>query len=136
MDKYTKDVLWYWWRKIRDSKIPNLFTDFQDFVNWSKKNGYKYGRRLRRIDNSLDYSPDNMEWVDLEMASPSSEIQNQRAIAKWNRFVEPIRERFRDELELLVEMERQKKIREEQQVREFFRYEHPDLVREGIVYEP
>ena len=134
MDKNTKEVLWYWWRKIRDSEIPKLFTDFQDFANWSMKNGYKYGRRLRRIDKGAEYSPDNMEWVDVNVNSQSNEIANQKAISKWDAFIKPIRKLFEKELEQLQQIEEEEKIRQAQQVREFFRYEHPDLEREGIVW--
>lgn len=135
MDKNTKEVLWYWWKKIRDSEIPKLFTDFQGFANWSMKNGYKYGRRLRRIDKGAEYSPDNMEWVDVNVNSQSNEIAKKKAIAKWDAFIKPIRKQFEKELEQLQQIEEEEKIRQAQQVREFFRYEHPDLVREGIVFE-
>ena len=134
MDKNTKEVLWYWWKKIRDSEIPKLFTDFQDFANWSMKNGYKYGRRLRRIDKGAEYSPDNMEWVDVNVNSQSNEIAKQKAIAKWDAFIKPIRKQFKKELEQLQQIEEEEKIRQAQQVREFFRYEHPDLEREGICF--
>ena len=134
MDKNTKEVLWYWWKKIRDSEIPKLFTDFQDFANWSMKNGYKYGRRLRRIDKGAEYSPDNMEWVDVNVNSQSNEIAKQKAISKWDAFIKPIRKQFEKELEQLQQIEEEEKIRQAQQVREFFRYEHPDLEREGIVF--
>ena len=134
MDKNTKEVLWYWWKKIRDSEIPKLFTDFQDFANWSMKNGYKYGRRLRRIDKGAEYSPDNMEWVDVNVNSQSNEIAKQKAIAKWDAFINPIRKQFEKELEQLQQIEEEEKIRQAQQVREFFRYEHPDLEREGICF--
>jgi hypothetical protein len=134
MNKNTKEVLWYWWRKIRDSEIPNLFTDFQDFANWSMKNGYKYGRRLRRIDKGAEYSPNNMEWVDVNVNSQSNEIAKQKAIAEWDAFIKPIRKQFKKELEQLQKIEEEEKIRQGQQVREFFRYEHPDLEREGICF--
>lgn len=109
MDKSAKYVLEYWWKKIRKSDIPNLFTGFQDFANWSMRNGYKYGRRLRRIDKGREYSPDNMEWVDVNVDSKSSELVKQKAIAKWNRFIEPIRERYQEELDRLEEIEKQER---------------------------
>ena len=42
---------------------------------------------------------------------------------KWDRMMQPIRERYAEQLQ---EIESSKRI--------FFRYEHPDLVREGIVW--
>ena len=134
MDISAKNVLEYWWRKIRTSEIPNMFDGFQDFASWSLKNGYKYGRRLRRIDNGAEYSPDNMEWVDVNVNSQSNEIEKQKAIAEWDAFIKPIRKQFKKELEQLQQIEEEEKIRQAQQVREFFRYEHPDLEREGIVF--
>jgi hypothetical protein len=97
-------------------------------------NGYKYGRRLHRIDKGREYSPDNMEWVDVDVDSKSSELVKQKAIAKWNRFIEPIRERYQEELDRLEEIEKQERTQKEQPAREFFQYEHPDLVREGICF--
>lgn len=43
---------------------------------------------------------------------------------KWEKFVGPIRERVAEE----------KKNQKPQVQRDFFRYEHPDLEREGIVF--
>lgn len=134
MDESTKNVLAYWWSKIRTDEIPNRFDGFQDFASWSLKNGYKYGRRIRRIDKGAEYSPDNMEWVDVNGNSKSNKIAKQKAIAKWDAFIKPIRKQFKKELERLKQIEEEEKIRQAQQVREFFRYEHPDLVREGICF--
>lgn len=134
MDNNTKYILEYWWKKIRKSEIPNMFDGFQDFSNWSVNNGYKYGRRLHRIDKGAEYSPDNMEWVDVNVNSQSNEIAKQKAISKWDAFIKPIRKQFEKELEQLHQIEEEEKIRQAQQVREFFRYEHPDLEREGICF--
>jgi hypothetical protein len=137
VDNNTKYILEYWWKKIRKSEIPNMFDGFQDFSNWSVNNGYKYGRRLHRIDKGAEYSPDNMEWVDVNVNSQSNEIAKQKAIAKWDAFIKPIRERFLEDLELLEKIkkeEEEERIRKEKPAREFFRYEHPDLEREGIVW--
>lgn len=134
MDNNTKYILEYWWKKIRKSEIPNMFDGFQDFSNWSVNNGYKYGRRLHRIDKGAEYSPDNMEWVDVNVNSQSNEIAKQKAISKWDAFIKPIRKQFEKELEQLQQIEEEEKIRQAQQVREFFRYEHPDLEREGICF--
>ena len=134
MENNVRRILEYWWKKISTSEVPNMFNDFRDFANWSLNNGYKYGRRPRRIDKGAEYSPDNMEWVDVNVNSQSNEIAKQKAIAKWDAFIKPIRKQFEKELEQLQQIEEEEKIRQAQQVREFFRYEHPDLEREGICF--
>lgn len=135
MENNVRRILEYWWKKISTSEVPNMFNDFRDFANWSLNNGYKYGRRPRRIDKGAEYSPDNMEWVDVDCTSrhKSNEIANQKTIDKWDAFIKPIREKYRKELETLENMSR-KPLQEDKQVRECFQYEHPYLVREGIVF--
>ena len=102
---------------------PVLFETFSDLWNWAIDNGWDYGKRIDRIDEESPWSKENCFIYETTM----QEEYRQMLINKWNKMVEPIRERFKEEL---AEIERRKP-----KPTEFFRYEHPDLVREGIVFE-
>lgn len=113
--------------KYRDMKrtgYPVTFETFADLWNWALENGWDCGKRIARIDKDGPWSEDN---CFIFQTSLKEEYQ-QMLISKWNKMVEPIRERYKDEL---AEIERRKKLKG----KEYFRYEHPDLVREGIVFE-
>lgn len=139
MDRLTRGNLQYWWRKMTETGVPCLFDSSGEFAQWSVKNGYEYGKRLRRIDSKLEYSPDNCVWVDL----PSSGEQNSRSrkhtvqklVAQWDDFVKPIRECYKVELEqIAMGKVTVNAVKEEPKKRQTFCYEHPDLVREGILF--
>jgi hypothetical protein len=132
MDKSTKDVLEYWWRKMRESSIPCLFESFDEFCKWSVANGYQYGLRLRRIDQNLEYSPDNCIWTELQY-SKIIQAKRKQYIDRWDRLVQPIRERYKEYLEAMNNPVTEQP-KQGTQVRETFKYEHPDLEREGICF--
>jgi hypothetical protein len=93
--------------------------NFDEFLLWCK-GGYEPGKSLHRKDESKPYGPDNCEWVTMERA----ENYRKELEAKWDSIVVPIRKRYQQQL---AEIESRKQ--------EYFRYEHPDLVREGITFE-
>ena len=76
--------------------------------------------KLERIDAKKPYSCENCRMVPIDR----NEEYQIKLIDKWESIMKPIRERYKAELD---EIERRKP-----KTREFFRYEHPDLVREGI----
>lgn len=53
---------------------------FNNFYNWSIKNGYKEGLSIDRIDSDAGYSPDNCRWITLsENVSCSNKKQHRFA---------------------------------------------------------
>lgn len=139
IDRWTRGNLQYWWRKMTETGVPCLFESSGEFAQWSVKNGYEYGKRLRRIDRSLEYSPDNCTWEDVskESVKRSKYKDHEMKICReqWDEFVTPIRERFKDELERIANAENEPCPEEDKPgARKCWRYEHPDLVREGIMF--
>lgn len=83
MDIEISKLLYYWWRKMRESSIPCLFESFDEFCKWSVANGYQYGLRLRRIDQNLEYSPDNCTWSELQYSKKINQAEQQQYIDRW-----------------------------------------------------
>lgn len=48
----------------RGITVCDQWNEFENFLDWSIKNGYCKGLSLDRIDNSKGYSPDNCRWVE------------------------------------------------------------------------
>lgn len=99
--------------------VPVLFENMTEFVNWSFAVGAQYGQKLRRIDPDGPWSPDNCIWVDKQKKKRHG-IEAAKMKKQWDEFITPIRERYFGN--------------NAEHKREFFQYEHPDLVREGILW--
>lgn len=110
---------------IKKDGYPVSFESFADFWNWALENGWDYGKKIARIDEDGPWSEENCFIFQTSMQEES----RRNLINKWNKTVEPIRERYKEEL---AEIDRRNKPK----VKEYFRYEHPDLVREGIIWKP
>jgi hypothetical protein len=63
----------------RGIKISDAWKTYEKFEKWALKNGYKKGLWLDRINNDLDYSPDNCRW-----ATPKEQQNNKRTNVKVN----------------------------------------------------
>lgn len=107
-----------WMYLVKQGK-PTEWKNFEEFLRWCKAT-YEPGTSLHRIDEVKPYCPTNCEWKPM-----TNSVQYRKHLAdKWDRIMVPIRQRY------------EKQIREvqEKKAQQYFRYEHPDLVREGIVW--
>lgn len=137
MDKSTREALQYNWRKIKKDDYENLFRSFSDFSEWSLSNGFFYGARLIRIDQCKGWSRENCKWVEIEKRSKRSCTDRIAMEIQWNKFVSPIRKRYKKELDSILDGDpivKQPEPPKEETGKVFFQYEHPDLIREGIVF--
>ena len=107
----------YEWHRIKQTRPPVMFDSLRDFVEWCRNSYYVDGYRLCRKDPKGPWAPDNMEWCESKL-SPIT-VRNREEMGKqWDDFIKTIKK------PVIVEKKP-----------EVFRYEHPDLVREGIVFE-
>ena len=106
------------WVHLNKTGKPVAWKNFEAFLRWCQAT-YEPGCSLQMVDKELPYGPDNCIWKPMNN-SPAyqEELANQ-----WDSFVVPIRERYARELREAQSKKRQ-----------FWKYEHPDLVREGIVF--
>ena len=122
-DRIQKDCLRKKWNDIKGSCHEVLFEDFRDFLDWCAESGWTYGLKLKRRDDTLPYCRENCIWEETKVNT----YELQEMAKKWEAGVGPIREKLRPVLDRLA--------KEKQYGRTtVFRYEHPDLVREGIVF--
>ena len=135
MDQSTKNNLQYVWRKILKDDSENRFHGFRDFAEWSLDNGFVYGAKLRRIDSEKGWSRENCEWIVVGKRSIRYYKDLKKMQMQWDKFATPLRRRYKKELESILDglpIVKEPEPPKEQIGKSFFRYEHPDLVREGI----
>lgn len=112
------DHMYYRYHWLVKTGKPMVWESFQDFMLWCKGT-YSPGTTLRRIDEDKPYGPNNCKWEPMQ----TSEEYKKKMAARWDSMMEPIRRRYAQNLREVEEKKTQ-----------YFRYEHPDLVREGIVW--
>lgn len=97
------------------------FSSADDFVKFAVGK-YRYGYVLERIDDSGPWSADNCIFVSVEKTK-EAQYAMKETVEAWDRFTAPLREKYASQIREITQRKRQ-----------FWRYEHPDLVREGIVF--
>ena len=120
------DAIGYVYKRIKGTRFSVEFDSLADFYEWSKESGWDYGKKLRRLNTSEGYSRDNCVWMDAEK-DRRYDSRDDLAIIRWNDTVTRIRENLKNLPPPAPTKERPKG-------REFFRYKHPDLEREGIEF--
>jgi hypothetical protein len=121
---FTRDeleILKLRWKMMRHSGYTVEFESFDAFLKWARGK-FAYGLTMERIDKHEGWYPENIRWYDPHKDKQTLAERRQQAEA-WDRMMQPIRKKYAKELAQI-----------ESRKRQFFRYEHPDLVREGIVF--
>ena len=121
---FTEDevqVLELRWGMMKRSGYSVEFESFDAFLRWAKGK-FDYGLTMERIDKHKGWSPENIRWYSPQKETALTD-RRQQAV-RWEKMMQPIRKKYAKQLAQI-----------ESNKRQFFRYEHPDLVREGIVFE-
>ena len=134
--------------RTRFSKIPKEdkeWTSPEDFIKWAKESGYITGLHLRKHDKTLPHGPKNSFWLikgpEETMRRFISELRKGSEFCKecvrecsgngmgckdWQKY-------YTENWNKNIHVPPVKPVVQEGPM--VFRYEHPDLVREGIVFE-
>ena len=136
------------YRRLYDSDWERA----DDFVKWCSENGYESGLRLCRYDESKPHGPENSYFRTPKIRKSIKEDKRRRKEERKN-LVSPFCEGCQKECRntsigcyeyrawwaknwdenIHIALQEPKPV--VQQGPQVFRYEHPDLVREGIVFE-
>jgi hypothetical protein len=110
------------WGMMKRSGYTVEFESFDAFIRYAKGK-FDYGLTMERIDKHKGWFPENISWYNPQKREADLSNRRQQAV-RWEKMMQPLRKKYAKQLAKIKPCER-----------EFFRYEHPDLVREGIVFE-
>lgn len=116
------------------------WTDRESWIRWAYENGYKKGYHLGKFDDRKPHGPENSFFYESEAKMESDRKAKARNLcsectlpcpaegcAQWREwFVKNWDKNIYRKPNNALKEETERKVR-------FFQYEHPDLVREGIV---
>ena len=131
------------WYHMSESKINGSFDSFDKLLDWSKKNTYEPGMKLKRHDTKKPHSPENSFWEPAETGTRAHRRPKELQPSKMDCSPDLCKQcQEKCEEENGCEIWRQHFVHRWNMLRElfgvrktdgkiFFRYEHPDLVREG-----
>lgn len=60
---YNKNTEYYRWYGGKGITVAEEWKVFLPFREWALANGYAEGLSLDRIDSSMDYKPNNCQWI-------------------------------------------------------------------------
>lgn len=86
-----------WGELMRKGDLVPEWKNFNTFLKWADKNGYKKGMALRKPDKSKPYGPYNWELCCTEHTEDSAKEEigvSRREAAAWDRTVEWFREQL------------------------------------------
>lgn len=133
------------WRKIL--RYGSGWKTFDDFLQWASETGAEPGNQLRKRDSSLPHGPDNSYWYARPPYQPAKKNDAvspfcqgcTRECPKGGLGCKAWQDYFVDNWNRNIFRNRKqaepKPAEPKPETREYFRYEHPDLVREGITFE-
>lgn len=140
----NKAVTGLWQKWTRMGKAGRSWRTFEEFVSWCCDTGYDTGMDLKKRDNNAPHGPTNSYWYRWEKIGTAADGPKEsgcRFCAKCvvecpsgNKGCQPWREWFIQNWNKNIYASRHTKLRELRASRPgVFVYEHPDLIREGIV---
>ena len=146
----VKHLIRKFYRYLRDSDWYNA----DAFVRWCSENDWQKGLRLCKKDTSMPHGPDNSFFKKPEMTVRAKAEDVRRRKEERKNLVSPFcvgcekncshtasgceewqeyfQKNWDQNIHIAPKKPEQKTVEEGPQV---FRYEHPDLVRKGIVFE-
>lgn len=140
--------LYHRWR--RQIKNDTEWESFDAFVYWSAYSRYKKGLELRKHDITMPHGPDNSFWYSGVEAREIAHQEQKKKMGEYYSIESPFCKKCgikkRHCLDGCSEWKQWwiknwntnicvKPVTEEPPKREKYKYEHPDLQREGIVFE-
>ena len=83
--------LYTYWRKIRVMDHVPAFDLFLDFYSWAMNNGYADNLKLRKVDPTQPWCPENCTWIPLQPPKKQYHRETQETVSKWNATVNRFR---------------------------------------------
>lgn len=85
-------TLYGMWRRVRKNTDEfGLFASYPKFYTWAMDNYFCIGRKLRRYDESLPYSPENCVFVPGSPEDRPLTADQRKMASEWNRTVNVFR---------------------------------------------
>lgn len=82
------------WKSVLRLPHSDAFYEFMGFYNWSMANGFVLGAKLKLIDESKPYGPDNCLWAPPVDEVPVLTQKDREWMSLWNKTVNRLRVHF------------------------------------------